>query len=560
MKFFFTLLGCLFLSFSLSAQFVWDGGGDGTSWDDAMNWARDEVPATDSMVVFSIDATVTGAAPNNPISVRIATQTNVVLDLDLTVGNGTTAEHAIAFGDTCSLTIGVAGSPRTITSNTKNNKHGLVVFGGSEMVTITISEGSTFEVVSGVSGINLANVESTFTNNGNLVLGSGVKDGVRVVGSFINNGMVTGTGLTRDLFNVKDGGRLVNSVTGTIISNQPEDDGIDLLSGASFVNDGALMLTAKDDASSGNNTISVGNATTPATFVNNGTNVILNGGGGADDRSGRALAVDTLGVLTNNGTITLSGGDIGSRLYVKGAAENALNGTIDLTDGRFNVNTIGTFTNNGLVKTTRDGAGGFVTGTAINNGFYDYSMSNQFASGAMGTIIDKGFSLNNNDVRVNAQGECSVDLANAPYEWFLDGESYATASDTGAFTFTESSLIADSIILTTTIPGVEVKVVNICDAAVIPNGVFNPMVLAEMIRVYPNPVARDGVVTLDLSNMRPAPVTFRMMNAFGQLVGQYELIGGTDTPLPIDNLKPGTYFLSAVGLDRPVLARVVITQ
>lgn len=548
------------MSFSLAAQYTWDGGGDGTSWNDAMNWARDEVPATDSMVVFSIDATVTGTAPNNPISVRIATQANVVLDLDLTVGNGVTEEHAITFGDTCSLTIGASGTMRTITANTKNNKHGLAIFGGSEMVAVTVSEGSTLDLVSGVSGINLANENSTVINNGGIFLREGLNDGIRVVGTFVNNGTVTGSALDRDLFNVKDGGILNNTATGMIVSDQPGDDGIDLLTGASFVNDGGLMLTAKDNASSGNNTIAVGNGTAAATFVNNSDNVILNGGGGDGDLSGRALAVDTLGLFTNTGNITISGGDAGSRLHVKGSAENALNGIIDLTDGRFNANGAGTFVNNGLLKSTRDGAGGFASGTAINNGFYDYSMSNTFASGAMGTIIDNGFSLNNNDVRVNARGECTVDLANAPYEWFLDGESYATASDTGAFAFAENSLIADSVVLTTTIPGVEVKVINICDAAVMTSGVFSPGVLAETVRVYPNPVARGGVVTLDLSSLRTVPVTFRMVNTFGQLIKTYEFIGGANATLPLENLKPGTYFLSARGIDRPVLARVMVTQ
>lgn len=108
MKHFTLLLSCLFLSFTLSAQYTWDGGGDGTSWNDAMNWDRDEVPALDSMVIFTTDVTVTGTAPNNPISVRINSQADVVLDLDLTVGNGITDQHAITFGDTCSLKIGRA--------------------------------------------------------------------------------------------------------------------------------------------------------------------------------------------------------------------------------------------------------------------------------------------------------------------------------------------------------------------------------------------------------------------------------------------------------------------
>jgi hypothetical protein len=560
MKYFTTLLSCLFLSFSLSAQYVWDGGGDGTSWNDAANWVRDEVPATDSLASFQVDATVTGTAPNNPIGIRIGNNANVILDLDLMVGNGNTAEHAITFGDTCSLTLGAAGASRQITVNTKNNKHGLAIFGGSEMAAFVVSEGVTFEVLSGVSGINLANGNSTVTNNGTIVFGDGVKDGVRVVGTFVNNGTVTGGALGRDLFNVKEGGILNNTATGTIISNQPADDGIDLISGASFLNDGTLMLTAKDNASSGNNTIAVGNTTTAANFVNNGTNVFLDGGGGTGELSGRTLAVDTLGLLTNNGVITLSGGAEGSRFYIKGDATNALNGTIDLTDGRFNVNASGTFTNNGLLKTTRDGSGGFVTGTAVNNAFFDYATSNQFAGGSLGTIVDKGFSLNNNDVRVNAMGACTIDLVNAPYEWFLDGTSYAMASDTGAFAFTEVSLTTDSVVLTTTLPGVEIKVVNICQEAVQTNGVFSPTVLAENLSVYPNPVQRGEAITLDLSSLRTGPVTLRVINAFGQDFGTYRLTGGSSATLSLQEWKPGTYLISTIGTERRFVARVLVLE
>lgn len=557
MKHFTLLLSCLFLSFTLSAQYTWDGGGDGTSWNDAMNWDRDEVPALDSMVIFTTDVTVTGTAPNNPISVRINSQADVVLDLDLTVGNGITDQHAITFGDTCSLTVATG---RTITANTEIGKHTMAIFGGSEMVAVTIDAGATFESVAGLSGINLANGASTVTNNGTVIMRQGLRDGIRVVGNFINNGTVTGEALERDLFNVKDGGILTNSASGTITSDQPGDDGIDLLTEASFVNDGVLMLTAKDNASSGNNPISVGNTTTAASFVNNSDNVTLSGGGGAGDLSGRALSVDTLGVFTNNGSITLIGGDDGSRLSIKGSAENALNGIIDFAEGRFNVNVIGTFVNNGLVRSTRDGAGGFVTGIATNNGFYDYSMSNQFASGAMGTITDNGISLNNNDTRVNARNECAADIASTPYEWFLNGVAYATASDTGLLAFAEESLLADSVILTTTIPGVEITVFNICEAAVMTSGVFSPSVTAEIISVFPNPVRSSGVVTLDLSSLSADVHTFRIINISGQLLGEYQLSGGGNADLPLNNLKPGTYFINAITTDGPVLSRLVVTN
>lgn len=546
----FLLLIVFFSPLALSAQYVWTAGGDGASWNDPANWNRNEVPLADSVVVLNGVDTISGTAPNNPVSVKIGTKANITLDLDLTIGNGTTAEHGITFGDTCSLTLGLAQSTRTITVGTTDDKQAVAIFGGSEMVQLNINSGVTLNLNSGVAGMNLANAASAITNDGTVNFNAGLRDGARVVGSFTNNGTIAAQALGRDAFNLKDGGILTNSITGTITADQPGDDGVEIISDATFVNDGTLIITAKDNAGSANSCIAVGNAETTGTFVNNGASVTLDGGGGEGELSGRALAVETGGLFTNNGVITISGGSDGSRLFVKGEGENALNGTIDLTDGRFNVNASGVFTNNGLMKTTRDGSGGFVTGTAINNAFFDYANSNQFAGGANGTIVDKGFSLNNNDVRVNARNNCDVDLVNAPYEWFLDAASYGMASDTGAFSFAENSLQADSVVLTTTIPGVEVKVINICPEAVMTNGLFGARTQVQKVRVFPNPVSEGSMLSLDLSALPAQPIKFAVFNGQGSLVRELTLICGQTTSFNIGDLPKGIFFLRGRSADR----------
>lgn len=527
----------------VSAQYIWTAAGDGTSWDDPANWNQNEVPRADSLVVISQSDTITGTAPNIVASVRINAMRNVVLDLDLTIGNGVSPEHAITFGDTSSLILGLPGNNRTFTLNPPDDKQGVAIFGGSDAIRLTVSETSTLNLMSGNAGINLANAMSTVLNGGTINAQSGLNDGFRVGGSFRNEGTINGGPLNRDLFNVKLAGVLVNAEQGTINSDQPGDDGVEIVDGAVFRNEGTLQLTAKDDAGSGNACIAVGSNDSEGTFINESENVSLDGGGGTGDLSGRALAVETMGSLSNSGVITISGGAANNRLFVKGMATNGLNGTIDLTDGRFNVNASGTFTNNGLMKSTRDGSGGFAAGIATNNAFFDYENSNQFSSGANGTIVDKGFSLNNNDVRVNARNNCEIDLVNAPYEWFIDGVSYAMASDTGLFAFADNSLAEDSILFTTTIPGVEIKVINICDEAVRPNSVFGIQQQVKNISIYPNPVNQGQSIYLDLSDLAVRAYPIAIYNSQGMLLRRVSVTGGQTASIPSEELPRGVYYL-----------------
>ena len=52
------LLLTIFICTSLSAQ-VWDGDGDGTSWEDAANWVGDVAPGEGASVTFPDETTAT---------------------------------------------------------------------------------------------------------------------------------------------------------------------------------------------------------------------------------------------------------------------------------------------------------------------------------------------------------------------------------------------------------------------------------------------------------------------------------------------------------------------
>lgn len=536
------------------AQISWDGGGDGTSWNDAANWVGDLVPPADSSVVFPLDATITGTMTNIPGQVRIAPNTNVTLDLDLTIGNGIIDEHAIVLNDTCSLTIGSPGNNRTVTINTTTTKHGVVIFGGTDGAQLTIAESTTFAVAQALTAINHANATSTVTNNGTITLDNSLKDGLRVSGAFTNNGTIVGGALQTDVINIKAGATFTNTATGVITADKPGDDGIDISEDAVFINDGTLVLTSKDDAGSANSGISVGNADTGGSFINNSANVVSNGGVSPD---ARAVYIYTSGVLTNNGLLTVTGGNEGNRFFVQGMALNSKDAILDLTDGRANVS--GELTNNGLVRSTRDGSGIFATGTVTNNAFFDYSNSNAFGGGAMATIIDNGISLNNNDSRINAMNNCTVDIAEEAYEWFVDGVSLATADATGAFSFPENSVMADSVVMTTTIPGVEVKVINICnDAVVMDTGLFGPANTPTALQLFPNLLHRGDMVNVDLRALAPAPITFMLVNANGQIVETTVLPGGTLQSLNTGNWPAGLYLLRSVSEENNLVGRLII--
>lgn len=556
MKKFLLLSLTLTLCYFAQAQISWDGGGDGTSWEDGMNWAGDMVPPTDSIAAFPLDATITGTMTNVPGQIRIAANTNVVLDLDLTIGNGIFDEHAIILNDTCSLILGTPGSNRTITINTSTGKHGVAIFGGTDGAQLTIAESTTFAVSQALTAINLANATSTVTNNGTITLDNSLKDGFRISGSFTNNGSIVGGALQTDVINLKGGATFTNTANGSITADRPGEDGIEIIEDAIFINDGTLNLTVKDDAGSANSSIAVGNAGTGGMFINNSDNVTAAGGASAN---ARPIYIYPTGELTNNGTITLSGGNEGSRLFVQGTVINDFNGILDLTDGRVNVNAMALLTNNGLIRSTRDGSGIFVTGEVVNNAFFDYSTSNLFAAGSMGTITDNGISLNNNDTRINAMNNCTADIAEAAYEWFVDGVSLATADATGAFTFPENSVMADSVVMTTTIPGVEVKIINICDGAVvIDTGLFGPANTPTALQLFPNLLYRGETVNVDLRALANDNITFTVVNTHGQIVKTAVLQGGTLQALNTSNWPAGLYVLRSVSDNHNLVGRMII--
>lgn len=548
------LLTLLFLAgmTTFAQDIVWDGGGDMTSWDDPLNWDSDIVPPTDSIAVFGTDAIITGTMTNVPALVRITAHTNITFDLDLSVGNSAGSDHAFVLNDSCTVVLGTPGSNRVFNISPASNKQGLAIFGGSDGVSLEVAESTTLNFLTGQVGLNLSNTTSTVANNGSIVVEDAVRNGVRVKGDFTNAGSITVGAVGSDAVQVQ-GGSFVNTAAGSVTVAKPNDDCIEIQTDGVFENAGILVLTAKDDAASANACIAVGTADEAGSFSNTSLNVFADGG---LDTFSRAVFVYPTGSVSNAGALNLSGGFPNNRLFVQGAVTNELNGMIDLGDGRANVS--GMLTNNGLLTSERGGSGIFTTGTVINNAFFDYLDSNQFATGSDAVVEDNGISLNNNDTRINAMNDCTVDIAEASYEWSLDGMVLGTSDASGSFTFAENSVMTDSVIMTTTIPGVEIKVVNICDDAVEgTNGVLAPLT-AQSLPVFPNPIQAGTPLQVDLSEVSAGLMTFNLVNQYGQVIAQYQLQGGQRELIDISELPTGLYLLSGQTLSEVYTVKLMI--
>jgi hypothetical protein len=478
----FTITTLLF-SCSLVAQttITWDGGGATTDWNDMLNWDGDVVPTAVDMAVFNTNATVTGTAPAAPVQLQLASGAQVVFDLDLTVGDGTTAGNTIELLSGARL---VLEDGRSFNLLPELNSNGFQIGTGAAGATVNIKGTASMTITGGKHGINISNATASFIQRGTTMLLNATGNGVRLTnGEFINAGGLTisgaalngidnaadftnqassttvltitnagnngiknkatgvfvndkeiiiiGGGVTSDGINTE--GAFTNMANSDITTSGMVDDGIEVITGT-FDNDGTIMTTAKTGATSGNNALAI----TGGVFTNTSDNS-LNADGGD---TGRAIGIDAAGFLLNTGTVTLTGGDDGNRINSAGDVTNDIGGTIDLTDGR--INTSGTLTNNGIIISTRGAAGIFNTGTATNNAFYTYGGGN-FTSGS-GSLVDDGISLDKiASWRIDVLNGCSVKIANVPYEYEEGSTSVGTSAADGTLTFDDMTFSAADV-------------------------------------------------------------------------------------------------------------------
>lgn len=353
----------IFTTFSISAQSTWDGNGDGTSWNDPLNWEDDQIPSDGAIVTIGKDAVITGSIENNPIQVKVSGKADVTFNLDMTIGSTTSEEHAVTIG----LLTNVVFGPYNFDITTIDTKQGIANFASGDSAIIMVMEDGVLNFNNTATGINIAGPSSQFTNNGTLNFTSSVKTAIKTLGSFENGGSIDiQSTVTDGIF--QTGGSFTNGEEGEIIIEKCGDDGIEITEGGVFENKGMIDIVAMDDANSSKNAVAIGNTMSEGYFTNNTTGMLIADGGNGS--AARAISVFDFGVLSNTGTISTFGGNDGARIYSKNEIHNANDGYINLNDGRINVSA-GSLINDGFIETTRSGSGIFVNDntTATNNAF-----------------------------------------------------------------------------------------------------------------------------------------------------------------------------------------------
>jgi hypothetical protein len=332
-------------------------------------------------------------------------------------------------------------------------------------------------------------------------------------------------------------GDFVNEEGGVINIGAALDDGLELLDGSTFTNNGALSLMNGPTANRQNSALAINAVATPATFVQNSA-IALDITGSSDSSS--IFKIDTLGVFENNSVVNVNGTNVDSSLLVSGTFHNLAGAYFNVSTGAINVGETGNFTND-YVLTVADASSAFmVQGTASNNGFYNYGSGAAFAEGS-GTIEDNGLPF---VTTIDAGGECTVDLANLSLEWFEGENSIGTSDETGSLTFAEASLQDIPAVLTTSIEGVEVTVENYCPEAWIdPAGLFS-IGQTGRLKVYPT-LVENAMIFVDLEAFNGETMTLHIVDYSGKILHSMQLIGGERNTINIAELESGIYFINA---------------
>jgi hypothetical protein len=498
------------------AQNIWNGGGDGFSWEDPGNWSKQQVPTIQDTVEFKKDVTVKGTASQAPKQIKLSNKANVNLELDLTVGSLNSDLHAINMSSKSKLTLGSNTKQYSINLSSTNSKNGINVGASSDSACVIVAQLAVVSFQGNSNAINLSNKNSSFLNFGRIEVDSTVKTGIKINGIGKNEGQIHINGVAGDGIVVS--GEFTNERNATIHLNKPKDDGIDVLDDGKFFNIGAINGVGDDNASSGKNLISVGTVDTSGFFVNM-TSGVLKVDGGISPMA-RAVSIAEEGRFLNLGLIEATGGNTGSTIYSKNKFENAHRAIIYLNNGRISVNR-GSLVNDGLISKIGSGVGVYLAdsfGMVVNNAFFQYDSSGVFANGN-GIVVDDGLSLNKtNRAKVNVQNACRVKTTKAKFNWLLNNDVYAMTDDEGYINFASKSLVADSVVLTCDFAQISLKAENICQDALIPSNSqdFN----SERVAIFPTLVHQDEAIRVVLDDDFDGPLSVEVLDLTGQILLQ----------------------------------------
>lgn len=543
---FLTILTCT----SLNAQ-TWDGGGDGTSWDDAENWSNDTIPLENANVIFDIGttATITGAAPNSIGRIFFDTLTNVTLDLDLNIGVDTTTVHNIAIKKGGNITFGGTSEMRTFNFLTASNRNTFLL--NSEEISVTISEQATVNINTCKNAIRINKAQASFVNNGTLNSVNYIEHGIYLIkGTITNNGtMNIGTGTedeepTSDGINIAEEGLFNNNTHGTINITQPLDDGLEIF--GIFNNAGTISTISSDTALANNSGIAVGSMNSTGT-LNNLAGGIINTDGGTGELN-RAFAIQASGSFTNAGYVSVSGGNLGQSFYNVGTLTNETCAQIDLIATRILNNNAGVLTNNGLITSSYTAAGinhGAADGSAVNNTFYGYTNVNAAFSGGNAESIDNGVKTGEGII-VDAENSCMVaDIGiDIPYTWYTDaaGTIEAGTNDANGMLTLNDGIFdqpGTQVLYTCFGEAVQLNIENISGGCLLVS-VRDLVQLKDVFTLTPNPAQTYAQISFGHEYIS-SKKTLTVYNSVGQLILTVNSNGADNYLLDTNNFAAGFY-------------------
>lgn len=494
---------------------TWDGGGDGTSWQDSLNWSGDLVPEEDAIVSFmptDSAITITGYAPFIPKKIEIGGGQLVTFAMDsLKIGNGSTVDHGVQMLDFGKLLI-LKG---TYTIEVPNNRNAFSFFASADSADVKIEDNAVVNILKAQVGVNISSSSSIFTNNGSLNIFSTV-DGIRLDDSsavFYNNGPLAITGSSSDgidnigMFqnnytlsitnarttgiNNKSTGRFINDrFTLSIICNEITTDGINnegsflnkpegtlFISKATddcvetldnvFENQGTIIIEMKESSNTGNNGLAIGSNAKTTSFINSSSQSLYISS--PDIASARLISIFPGSTLENSGAIFLEDSVISnSTIFAQGHINNLIGGRIDLgLGGRINLDNNGVLVNDGLIVSKRGSTAiqkSANTSSATNNAYYDYGVISPFSTGVTGTESNFGIDLHDpQQTLINAGDSCNIDIAQVSYLFMYLDDTLGMTNDTGLLMIPENSINGDTVLfVNANFPEVRISVINYC--------------------------------------------------------------------------------------------------
>ncbi|MEZ6130775.1 MAG: PKD domain-containing protein [Planctomycetaceae bacterium] len=398
----------------LLAAINWDGGGDGTTWTDAANWAGDVLPGASDTAVIDLP----GSDPTivyNTTSTVAALQTKESINFTggvLTVTTGATVESGavatLAGGQLSGGAWDVAAGQLRATGNSNNRLSGVMVSGelllDSNSSRVKIENGTTFttaRLTGNSSSLGFA-PDSVITGN---IIFDGVGGGSR----FIEMNGTSGT---------------VTIASGGVVETAPGFGG-SVLIGPNFQFGSASMTLVNQGtirSSVSGRTVTV----QPAAFTNNGSLEVTDG----------TLTINSGDWQSSSGMIDVSGGTLRLDGNYRTASLNQSN--ITRTGGAVLIG--GNFDNSGETLTLNNATGswridgGTITGGTVN--LLD------------GQTLSAASNSNNRLSGVTVSGELLLDLTSSRVK-IENGTTFTTArlsSNSSSLGFAPDSVITGNII------------------------------------------------------------------------------------------------------------------